>query len=251
MNFTIALHLTAYNRLLFFSNPSDKECNIIGIMRILVVEDEEKTARSLEKGLIAEGYIVDVAHDGDQAETMIGAGEYDLILLDWMIPGTYDGPALVKLWRGRNEQAPILMLTARGTIGDRVEGLNSGADDYLPKPFSFDELVARVKALLRRPKAHTGNILKVGDVEIDVLAKAVRKSDKVIHLTAKELQLLEYLLRHRGEVLSKDQLLDHVWADEARVQHNTVETFVANVRKKIGSGDEIIQTVRGYGYRIA
>jgi DNA-binding response OmpR family regulator len=219
-------------------------------MRILVVEDEEKTARSLEKGLGAEGYIVDVANDGDQAETLIGSSNYDLILLDWMIPGSYDGPALVKLWRSRNEQAPILMLTARGTIGDRVEGLNAGADDYLPKPFSFDELVARVHALLRRPKAHTGNVLKVGDVEIDVLAKAVHKDGRVVHLTAKELQLLEYLLRHKGEVLSKDQLLDHVWADEARVQHNTVETFVANVRKKIGGGDAVIQTVRGYGYKV-
>lgn len=219
-------------------------------MRLLVVEDEEKTARSLEKGLVAEGYIVDVAQDGDQAESLIGTSSYDLVLLDWMIPGTYDGPALVKLWRSRNEQAPILMLTARGTIGDKVEGLNSGADDYLPKPFSFDELVARVRALLRRPKAHTGNILKVGDIEINTLARTVNKKGKLVHLTAKELQLLEYLLRHKGEVLSKDQLLDHVWADESRVQHNTVETFVANVRKKIGTGDDVIQTVRGYGYKI-
>lgn len=220
-------------------------------MRILVVEDEEKTAHSLEKGLSAEGYIIDVALDGDQAEALVSASEYDLVLLDWMIPGAYDGPALMKLWRSRNEQAPVLMLTAKGTIGDKVEGLDSGADDYLPKPFSFDELLARVRALLRRPKAHTGNILTSGSVEIDTLSKTVHKDGRVVHLTAKELQLLEYLIRHRGEVLSKDQLLDHVWADEARVQHNTVETFVANVRKKIGEGDSVIQTVRGYGYKIA
>lgn len=219
-------------------------------MRILVVEDEEKTARSLEKGLTAEGYIVDVGFDGDQAEALMSASEYDLVLLDWMIPGAHDGPGLMKLWRARNEQAPVLMLTAKGTIGDRVEGLDAGADDYLAKPFSFDELLARVRALLRRPKAHTGNVLKSGTVEIDTLSKVVRKDGKVVHLTAKELQLLEYLIRHRGEVLSKDQLLDHVWADEARVQHNTVETFVANVRKKIGEGDSVIQTVRGYGYKI-
>jgi DNA-binding response OmpR family regulator len=220
-------------------------------MRILVVEDEEKTARSLEKGLNAEGYIVDVANDSDQAETLMSASEYDFVLLDWMIPGTHDGPGLVKVWRSRNEQAPVLMLTAKGTIGDKVEGLDAGADDYLPKPFSFDELLARVRALLRRPKAHTGNVLTSGSVEIDTLSKTVTKDGNQVHLTAKELQLLEYLIRHRGEVLSKDQLLDHVWADEARVQHNTVETFVANVRKKIGEGDSVIQTVRGYGYKIA
>jgi two-component system OmpR family response regulator len=220
-------------------------------MRILVVEDEEKTARSLEKGLNAEGYIVDVANDSDQAEALMSASEYDFVLLDWMIPGATDGPGLIKVWRSRNEQAPVLMLTAKGTIGDKVEGLDAGADDYLAKPFSFDELLARVRALLRRPKAHTGNILSSGTVEIDTLSKTVRKDGKQVHLTAKELQLLEYLIRHRGEVLSKDQLLDHVWADEARVQHNTVETFVANVRKKIGEGDSVIQTVRGYGYKIA
>lgn len=219
-------------------------------MRILIVEDEEKTARSLEKGFQAEGYIVDVAYDSDQAETLMVASEYDFVLLDWMIPGTYDGPALIKVWRMRNEQAPVLLLTAKGTIGDKVEGLDAGADDYLAKPFSFDELLARVRALLRRPRAHTGNILTTGDVEVDTLSKTVRKHGHTIHLTAKELQLLEYLIRHRGEVLSKDQLLDHVWADETRVQHNTVETFVANVRKKIGEGDSVIQTVRGYGYKV-
>ena len=219
-------------------------------MRILVVEDEAKIARSLEKGLRAEGYVVDVAGDGDQAETMLSTGTYDLVLLDWMIPGRWDGPALVKLWRGRHEQVPILMLTARGRVGDRVEGLDAGADDYLPKPFAFDELLARVRALLRRPKAHDGNTLEAGAVALDVIGRTATFESKPVHLTAKEFQLLEYLLRHKGEVISKDQLLDHVWTDEDRVQHNTVETFVANVRKKIGGGEQIIQTVRGYGYKI-
>lgn len=218
-------------------------------MKILVVEDEAKIAASLQKGLMAEGYVVDVAHDGDQAEAVLNGGAYDLVLLDWMIPGSFDGPALVHLWRGRDEQVPILMLTARATIGDRVEGLDAGADDYLAKPFSFDELLARVRALLRRPKQHNGNTFKSADIELDVVAKTVTKKNKQLHLTAKEFQLLEYLLRHKGEVLSKDQLLDHVWADEARVQHNTVETFVANMRKKIG--DDVIQTVRGHGYKVA
>lgn len=217
-------------------------------MKILVVEDEMKIAASLQKGLRAEGYVVDVAYDGDQAEAMLGEGAYDLVLLDWMIPGTFDGPALVQLWRGRGEQAPILMLTARGTIGDRVEGLDAGADDYLSKPFSFDELLARVRALLRRPKAHTGTTLNAGDVILDNVAKTVTRDGKPVHLTAKEFQLVEYLMSHKGEVLSKDQLLDHVWADETRVQHNTVETFVANVRKKIG--EDAIETVRGHGYKV-
>lgn len=219
-------------------------------MRLLVVEDEVKIARSLEKGLTSEGYIVDVAYDGDSAETLAAANGYDLVLLDWMIPGKYDGPQLVHLWRSRGEQAPILMLTARTTIGDRVEGLDAGADDYLAKPFSFDELLARVRALLRRPKAHGGSTLESQGLELDIVAKTVTVDGQPTHLTTKEFQLVEYLLRHKGEVVSKDQLLDHVWEDEDRVQHNTVETFIANVRKKIGSGDRIIQTVRGYGYKV-
>jgi DNA-binding response OmpR family regulator len=219
-------------------------------MRLLVVEDEVKIAKSLEKGLAGEGYIVDIAYDGDSAEALVEANGYDLILLDWMIPGKHDGPALIKLWRAAGEQAPILMLTARTTIGDRVTGLDNGADDYLPKPFSFDELLARTRALLRRPKAHGGSVLTSGPLQLDVVAKVVTIDDKEVHLTAKEFQLVEYLVRHKGEVISKDQLLDHVWADEERVQHNTVETFIANVRKKLGKADDIIQTVRGYGYKV-
>jgi DNA-binding response OmpR family regulator len=219
-------------------------------MRILVVEDEVKIAKSLEKGLTAEGYVIDIAFDSDSAETLADANTYDLVLLDWMIPGKYDGPGLLKLWRSAGEQAPILMLTARTSIGDRVVGLDAGADDYLPKPFSFDELLARVRALLRRPRAHGGNILKSGNTMLDVVAKTIEVGGRPIHLTAKEFQLMEYLLRHKGEVVSKDQLLDHVWADEERVQHNTVETFIANVRKKIGTKESVIQTVRGYGYKV-
>ena len=219
-------------------------------MKILVVEDEQKIARSLEKGLTAEGYIVDVADDGDAAERLVKDGNYDLVILDWMIPGDYDGPALISIWRERGEQVPIMMLTARTTIGDIVLGLDVGADDYLIKPFSYDELLARIRALLRRPKAHSGNILGTNYLELNTISKEVIYHKEIVNLTAKEFQLLEYLLRHKGEVLSKEQLLDHVWADEARVQHNTVETFVANLRKKIGPGEAVIKTVRGYGYKV-
>lgn len=219
-------------------------------MKILVVEDELKIAKSLERGLTDEGYIVDIVHDGDSAESVSRSTSYDLILLDWMIPGGYDGPSLIKIWRERNNAMPILMLTAKSTIGDKVYGLDVGADDYLQKPYSFDELLARIRALLRRPKEHSGNILKSGAFELDVVSKTSKYNNKPTNLTAKEFQLLEYLLRHKSEVLSKDQLLDHVWEDESRVQHNTVETFIANIRKKIGPGEEVIKTVRGYGYKI-
>jgi DNA-binding response OmpR family regulator len=222
-------------------------------MKILVVEDEVKIATSLQRGLSAEGYVVDVAHDGDSAEALTSSTTYDLVLLDWMIPGKHDGPGLIQLWHDQKQFMPILMLTARTTIGDRVTGLDTGADDYLPKPFSFDELLARIRALLRRPAEGTGAAFVIGDITLNTVSKSVTKAGKPIHLTAKEFQLLEYLAARRGEVLSKDQLLDHVWSDDTRVQHNTVETFVANLRKKVDKpgGENIVKTVRGFGYTVA
>ena len=219
-------------------------------MRILVIEDEVKLALSLQRGLSAEGYVVDVTYDADQADVLVGSTEYDAIVIDWMIPGKHDGPELIKKWRQESLQSPILLLTARATIGDKVGGLDAGADDYLSKPFSFDELLARVRALLRRPKKHSGNKIKVGNLTLDVISKSIMVEDNLIHITAKEFQLLEYLMRHSGEVLSKERLLSHVWADEDRVQHNTVETFIAHLRKKLGKSGNLIETVRGYGYII-
>lgn len=219
-------------------------------MRLLVVEDEPKINTSLRRGLEAEGYVVDSALDGDNAEVLVAATEYDLIVLDWMIPGAHDGQALVKVWREAGNQTPILMLTAKTTIGDRVSGLDAGADDFLVKPFSFDELLARVRALLRRPKAHQGNALLAGPLSLDVVAKSVTLEKKQIHVTAKEFQLLEYLIRHTGEVVSKERLLTHVWSDEDRVQENTVETFIGHLRRKLKPHDDLIATVRGYGYKL-
>lgn len=217
-------------------------------MRLLVIEDEVKIAQSLRRGLEAEGYVVDVAYDGDQADVLVSSANYDGIVVDWMIPGKYDGPALIKKWRSEKNPSPILLLTARGSIGDRVGGLDAGADDYLPKPFAFDEFLARIRALLRRPIKHTGNAITAGQIEIDIAAKTVKVDGKVLHITAKEFQVLEYLMRHRGEVLSKERLLAHVWSDENLVQHNTVETFIAHLRKKLGPAADSIETVRGYGY---
>lgn len=221
-------------------------------MKILIVEDEAKIATSLQKGLSAEGYVVDLAANGDMAESLAASTNYDLVLLDWMIPGKHDGPGLIRLWHEQDKHMPVLMLTARGTIGDRVHGLDTGADDYLPKPFAYDELLARIRALLRRPVNGNGASYKIGDVQLNSTSKSVTKAGKPVHLTAKEFQLLEYLASRRGEVLSKDQLLDHVWADEDRVQHNTVETFVANVRKKVDKpgAENIIHTIRGFGYSV-
>lgn len=165
-----------------------------------------------------------------------------------MIPGKHDGPALIKKWRSDGKEYPVLLLTAKGSIGDKVGGLDSGADDYLSKPFSFDELLARVRALLRRPRSHTGNVIEIKGVSLDLVAKSVMVGKNNLHITAKEFQLLEYLMRNSGEVLSKERLLSHVWTDEDRVQHNTVETFIAHLRKKLGAAADVIQTVRGYGY---
>jgi two-component system OmpR family response regulator len=217
-------------------------------MRLLVIEDEIKLAQSLQRGLAAEGYVVDVSYDSDQADVLASSTDYDAIIIDWMIPGKHDGPGLIQKWRNEKQQFPILLLTARGTIGDKVGGLDAGADDYLSKPFSFDELLARVRALLRRPKQHSGSNITTGTLSLDVISKTVTVDNKPIHITAKEFQLLEYLMRHSGEVLSKERLLSHVWSDEDRVQHNTVETFIAHLRKKLGKSGDLIETVRGYGY---
>jgi two-component system OmpR family response regulator len=222
-------------------------------MRILVVEDAEKLARSLKRGLEAEGYAVDVVFDGLTAKRRIVAreGAYDLVVLDVMLPGL-DGFTLCRDVRARGATMPILLLTALDTTGDKVTGLDSGADDYLVKPFAFEELLARIRTLLRRPGKAQPAELVVGDVVLDPAARTVRRGDSPIDLTTREFSLLELLLRHSGRVLSRDTILDHVWDDSFDSFSNVVDVHVRNLRRKIDRAGEpsLIETVRGVGYTV-
>ena len=216
-------------------------------MRILVVEDEHKIANSIKKGLEQENFAVDVAYDGSNGYDMATGEEYDIIILDLMLPGI-DGMTICKNLRVEGNHTPILILTAKGQLEDRVEGLNNGADDYLVKPFAFDELLARIKALSRRPKLSHGEKLSAGNLELNTNTYEVKKGGKEITLSRKEFGLLEYLLRNKGKVVSKDQIISHIWDYEADVLPNTVEVFVKYLRAKIGK--DTIKTIRGFGYKI-
>lgn len=220
-------------------------------MRILVVEDEHKIAASIKKGLEQESFAVDLAFSGNEGYDLAASENYDLIILDVMLP-EISGIEICKKLRVENIHTPILMLTARGQLSDKVEGLNSGADDYLTKPFAFEELLARIKALSRRPKNSTGSIYKVNDLTLNTLNYEVKRSDKKINLSQKEFALLEYLMRNSNTVVSKDQIIEHVWDYDADVLPNTVEVFVGYLRNKVDKGfdKQLIQTVRGFGYKI-
>jgi DNA-binding response OmpR family regulator len=214
-------------------------------MRILVVEDEHRIANSIKKGLEQEKYAVDVAYTGDDGFDMATGEEYDLIILDLMLPGM-DGLQICKELRNQKNQVPILILTAKGQIEDKVTGLDTGADDYLTKPFSFEELLARVRALVRRPTKMLETTLKAGDLTLDTIKFEVRKKDKLIPISSKEFSLLEYLMRQAGQIVTKDQIIAHVWDYEANILPNTVEVYVRNLRKK----GIVVETVRGFGYKI-
>jgi DNA-binding response OmpR family regulator len=216
-------------------------------MRVLVVEDEHKIANSIKRGLEQEGYAVDVAYDGEDGYDLASSESYSVIVLDLMLPGM-DGMAICKKLRDEGNHTPILILTARGELSDKVDGLNSGADDYLVKPFAFAELVARIKALGRRPKEGLGTTLTVGDLTLDTVEFSVKKSGHEIELSRKEFSLLEYLLRHKGKVVSKEQITQNVWDYEADILPNTVEVFIGYLRGKVGK--DVIKTVRGFGYKI-
>ncbi len=220
-------------------------------MRILVVEDEIKIAGAIKRGLEISGYAVDMVHDGDHGYSYASSGDYDLIVLDRMLPGV-DGLKLCQKLRDEGIHTPVLMLTARGTIGDKVEGLNSGADDYLVKPFSFDELTARVRALLRRPTTSTGTVLKVDSLEFDPINFTAHRAGQPIKLSHKEFMLLEYFMHHSGQIITKDALITHIWNEDADILPNTVEVYMGYLRTKIDRAfpDEkpLIHTRRGFGY---
>ena len=224
-------------------------------MRILVIEDDTKIALAVKRGLELKGFAVDAVYDSDSGYSYASDPDYDAIVLDRMLPGSMDGVQLCQKLRAEGNSTPIIMLTARGTIGDRVEGLNSGADDYLVKPFSFDELTARVRALLRRPPVQVGITIKVADLSLDTASYDVLRGDKPIKLSHKEFILLEYLMHHPGQVITKDMIISHVWDQDADILPNTIEVYIGYLRNKIDRPfpklPPLLQTVRGFGYKMS
>ncbi len=222
-------------------------------MRILVVEDEKKIANSIKKGLEQESYAVDVAYDGEEGYGVASTIDYDAIVLDLMMP-KMDGVDVCRQLRADENHTPILMLTAKAELDDKIVGLNSGADDYLVKPFAFKELLARIKALIRRPKDSIGAVLTAADLELDTITYNVKRSGKTIDLSKTEFALLEYLLRNKDQTLNKDQIIAKVWDFDADVLPNTVEVYIGYLRNKIDkpfkNKPALIQTVRGFGYRV-
>jgi len=221
-------------------------------MRVLIVEDEHKIARALKKALEQETYAVDVAFDGDEGYAMATTEPYDIAIIDRMLPGNYDGLGIVKAMRDAKVHTPVLFLSALGSISERTAGLDAGADDYLVKPFALEELLARVRALLRRPTEQQSAILKAGDLTLDTITYSVARDGKPIQLTSKEFALLEYMLRNPGRPLSKEVIISHVWDYDADILPNTVEVYIKYLRNKIDAPFKkpLIHTVRGFGYKL-
>jgi DNA-binding response OmpR family regulator len=218
-------------------------------MRILLVEDEPSAARMLAKGLREQGYAVDVAPDGEEALYQQSINEYDLIILDCMLPRR-DGFDVCRAIRGEGSRVPILMLTARDAVDDRISGLDSGADDYLTKPFDFGELMARVRALLRRPDVLLPEAITIADLEINIQARRVKRANQEIQLTLKEYALLEYFARNVDRVLGRAEIAEHVWDQSFDLFSNLIEVYIQRLRRKIDDGHllKLIQTRRGEGY---
>jgi two-component system OmpR family response regulator len=220
-------------------------------MRALVVEDEPKMARLLQRALTERGDVVELASTGEAAVTMASMAEFDVVLLDVMLPDI-DGFAVCRRLRARNVWAPIMMLTARGAVSDRVLGLDAGADDYLAKPFSLDELLARMRALRRRAAVRRPAVLQVGDLRLDPATTRVWRGDREVFLSAREHALLETFMRRPGQVLRREQLLDHVWGFDFEGRSNVVDVYVRYLRQKVDRpfGVHTLETVRGIGYRL-
>jgi DNA-binding response OmpR family regulator len=231
-------------------------------MKLLIVEDHKRLAENIKQGLVQEGYAVDLLEDGLEAEKhiLLNQNEYDLVLLDRLLPGK-DGIAVCKTWRERGVTLPVLMLTALGSVEDKVSGLDSGADDYLAKPFAFEELLARINALLRRPKLAAADIIKVGDISINLTERSATikngatkdtkaAKEKPLPLTLKEFMILEYLARNPNMVISRDTLYAHAWDFADGSSSNTVDVHIKNLRKKLQKNGKKIHTIRGLGYKI-
>jgi DNA-binding response OmpR family regulator len=221
-------------------------------MRVLVIEDEEGIARFLKAGLESEYFAVDIAEDGDKGSYLGKINEYDIIILDNMLPKK-NGAEVCREIRESGKNTPIILLSARGEMGIKVELLNKGADDYMTKPFSLEELLARMRALLRRPQYVSSELLTIDDLTMDTKSHAVKRGDKEIYLTRKEFMLLEYLLKHRDSVVSRGKILEHVWDMNADPFSNTIESHILNIRKKISSKGkkDLIHTVPGVGYKLS
>ncbi len=220
-------------------------------MRVLVVEDEPRMAKLIRQGLEEEAYAVDVIGNGAEVLDWVQSTTYDLVLLDLMLPGL-DGMSVCRQLRRHDYTMPILMLTARGTLPDKVQGLDSGADDYLVKPFAIEELMARLRALGRREGPSKRAELQLADLTLDPMTKRARRGGKLIELTAKEYAILETLMRHADQILSRDQIIEHVWNMDFTAESKLIETYIYTLRKKIDDGfsPKLIQTARGLGYRI-
>lgn len=221
-------------------------------MRVLIIEDEHKIANALKRALEQESYAVDVSYDGDDGYAMATTEPYDVAIIDRMLPGDHTGIDIVEAMREAKIHTPILLLTALGSTSDKTKGLDSGADDYLVKPFALEELLARVRALVRRPAEVQGTTLKMGDLSLNTVDFSVKRGEKDIQLTSKEFGLLEYLLRNPGRPISKDTIIAHVWDYDADILPNTVEVYVKYLRNKIDAPFKkpLIHTVRGFGYKL-
>ena len=220
-------------------------------MRILVVEDDKRLASVVKRGLMEEGYSIDAVYDGEEAEYMAETTPYDLVILDIMLPKK-DGIVVCKELRAKQVSIPVLMLTAKDSIEDRVAGLDSGADDYLTKPFAFSELLARVRALMRRDMSFKTPKLQVGDLVMDTLTREVRKGPRKIDLTAKEYSILEYFMRHPNMVVTRTMLEEGAWNYDFDSMSNIIDVYIRRLRSKINDEgeDSLIQTLRGAGYRL-
>ncbi len=234
-----------------FSSTADARSSYAGNVKVLVVEDDKKLGRLLRKGLEAAGFVVDFTNNGDEGFTLASTRSYDALVLDIMLPGR-DGLSILRNLRDQRSTVPVILLTARSALNERLDGLNTGADDYLTKPFYVEELVARLHALLRRASGQQNNVLQCGDIMVNLLTREVKRGTTTVELTAREYALLTYLMRSPGRTFTRAQICEHVWNYHFDPGTNLVDVYVQHLRKKLGndSGKPIIETVRSVGYRI-